>query len=483
MTDKALRDHAPSRDDSFATVVNLCNAARAGDLPRVQQLLHADPALATRTISQNGQLAIQCAAREGHTPIVRLLLEAGANPLQGIYPNRGATSALACARDREHVEIVQLIEEHLEQHPAPQPAPDQAARLLAAVADDDLNAAKELLESDPALANAEANAEAARKLRKEEISANRPAIFPLHLAAQLGLLEMARLLLDVGADPDAAFDMDLGDEGNYRNAGEPLWLAAAGQHRDLCALLLERGADPNAYVFASGPAAERALENGNDEILDLIYSYGGKNFAVAAALCGRMAVPAETMALNPELAPQILWGAALGGNVDLVRLCFTYDLGDLDWFGLLYQPLRGRPSQAELRYADGQRDQLEDKVEILRIILENGADPSARDAKNMTPLHRLAGETSRWTDEEKVPLALLLLDFGADIEACDDELQSTPLGHAARYGHAKLAEYLLERGARTDLPTDEPWAKPLAWAEKQGHDHIAEMLRQRGAER
>ena len=275
MTDKALRDHAPSRDDSFATVVNLCNAARAGDLPRVQQLLNADPALATRTISQNGQLAIQGAAREGHAAIVRLLLEAGANPLQGIYPNRGATSALACARDREHAEIVKLIEEHLEQNPPPQPQPDQAARLLAAVADDDLDAAKELLEADPALANAEANAEAAQKLRGDEIPANRPAIFPLRLASQLGLLDMARLLLEAGADPDAAFDMDLGDEGNYRNAGEPHWLAAAGQHPDHSALLLERGARtdlPENEPWAK-PLAW-AEKRGHDEIVELLRQRG-----------------------------------------------------------------------------------------------------------------------------------------------------------------------------------------------------------------
>jgi len=483
MTGKALREDAPSRDDSFATVVNLCNAARAGDLPRVQEVLRGDPALATRTISQNGQLAIQCAAREGHATIVRLLLEAGADPLQGIYPNRGATSALASARDREHADVVRLIEEHLEQHPPPRPEADKAAHLLAAVADGSLEAVRALLVADPSLAGAEANVEAARKLCAAQIRANRPAIFPLRLAAQLGELESARLLLDAGADPDAAYDMDLGDEGNYRNAGEPLWLAAAGQHRDLCELLLKCGADPNAYVFASGPAAERALENGNDEILDLIYSYGGKNFAVAAALCGHMALPAEAMALKPELASQVLWAAALGGNVDLVRLCLTYDLGEVNWFWVLYQPLRGRPSQAELRYADGRRNQLEDKVEILRLILERGVDPTARDDKNMTPLHRLAGETSRWSDEEKVPFAQLLLDFGADIEACDDELQSTPLGHAARYGHARLAELLLERGARTDLPAEHPWARPLAWAEKHGHDGIAELLHQHGATR
>ena len=360
---------------------------------------------------------------------------------------------------------------------------NQAARLLGAVSDKDLDAARALLEGDPSRAGAEANAEAAQKLCKGKIQANRNDIFPLRLAAQLGQLEMARLLLDAGADPDAAYDMDLGDEGNYRNGGEPLWLAAAGEHRDLCELLLERGADPNAYVFASGPAAERALENGNDEILDLIYSYGGKNFAVAAALCGHMALPAEAMAIKPELAPQVLWAAALGGNVDLVRLCLTYDLDEVNWFWVLYQPLRGRPSQAERRYADGQRDQLEDKVEILRLMLEHGADPTSRDEKNMTPLHRLAGETSRWSDEEKVPLAQLLIVIGAGLEACDDELQSTPLGHAARYGHTRLAELLLERGARTDVPAEQPWARPLAWAEKQGHDDIAELLRQRGATR
>ena len=479
MTGKTLRDQAPSRDDAFVTVVTLCNAAGSGDLMRVQQLLHENPELARRPISQNGQLAVQFAAREGHASVVALLLEAGANPLQGVYPNRRATSALAYARDRNHAEVVRRIEEHLERHPPVEPEPDQTARLLTAVADDDLETAAALLQTDPTLANAEASVEAARTLRAAEIPANRPAIFPLRLAAQLGQFEMARLLLDSGADPDAPHDLDLGDEGTYRNAGEPLWLAASGGHYALCELLLKRGADPNAYVFASGPAAERAMENGDDEILDLLYRYGGKGFAVAAAMCGRIAVPAEVMALQPELAPQILWAAALAGNVDLVRLCFQYDLKELNWFGGIYSVLRGRRRQAQPRYADGQRDELTDKVEILRVVLENGADPKARDSKNMTLLHRLAGETSHWEDEEKISFARLLLDFGADIHARDDELQSTPLGHAARYGHAKLAEFLLERGAQTRLPDDPPWATPLAWAEKHGHDAIAALLRQR----
>ena len=68
----------------------------------------------------------------------------------------------------------------------------------------------------------------------------------------------------------------------------------------------------------------------------------------------------------------------------------------------------------------------------------------------MTLLHRLAGETSHWADDEKLPFAELLLDYGADLETRDDELQSTPLGHACRYGLAKLAALLLEHGASVE---------------------------------
>ena len=290
---------------------------------------------------------------------------------------------------------------------------------------------------------------------------------------------MVALLLDHGADPDAPEGLDLGDEGIYNNAGIPLWRAAKGNHYEVCQRLLAAGADPNAYVFASGPAAERAMENDNDAILDLIYSYGGHSFAVAAALCGRMAVPAEVMHLKPELASEILWGAALSGNLALVRLCYRYDVSGMDSFRTLYQPLRGRRGQAMHRYANGQGDEHADKVEILRLMLAQGADPKATDAKNMTLLHRLAGETSHWADAEKLPFAELFINYGADLETRDDELQSTPLGHACRYGLAQLAALLLEHGASVEPLAGAPWTAPLAWAEQQGHAEIAALLQSR----
>ena len=191
------------------------------------------------------------------------------------------------------------------------------------------------------------------------------------------------------------------------------------------------------------------------------------------------AAPAEVMHLKPELASEILWGAALSGNVALVRLCYRYDVSGMDSFRTLYQPLRGRRGQAMRRYANGQGDEHADKVEILRLMLAQGADPKATDAKNMTLLHRLAGETSHWADAEKLPFAELLINYGADLETRDDELQSTPLGHACRYGLAKLAALLLEHGASGEPLAGAPWTAPLAWAEQQGHAEIAALLQSR----
>ena len=441
------------------TVQQLCDAAQAGDLAQVEEILAQNALLARQPITQNGQLAIQFAAREGYAEVVAALLAAGADPQRGVYPNRRATSALAYARARGYSKIVALIEDFLARQPATEPATGPGPALFAAAAANDLDQARALLAADPTLADHPSH--------------------PLTVAAEKGFAEMVALLLDHGADPDAPEDLDLGDEGIYNNAGIPLWRAAKGSHYEVCQRLLAAGADPNAYVFASGPAAERAMENDNDEILDLIYSYGGHSFAVAAALCGRMAVPAEVMHLKPELASEILWGAALSGNVALVRLCYRYDMSGMDSFRTLYQPLRGRRGQAMRRYANGQGDEHADKVEILRLMLAQGADPKATDAKNMTLLHRLAGETSHWADEEKLPFAELLLDYGADLETRDDELQSTPLGHACRYGLAKLAALLLEHGASAEPLAGAPWTAPLTWAEQQGHTEIAALLQSR----
>ena len=105
-------------------------------------------------------------------------------------------------------------------------------------------------------------------------------------------------------------------------------------------------------------------------------------------------------------------------------------------------------------------------------------DPNLPNWQRVTPLHNICSIGDKYAPgPNRVELAEMFLEFGADINARDEEYRSTPLGWAARNGLADMVALLLEKGAAVSLPDDEPWATPLAWAEKRGHSDIAAMLR------
>jgi ankyrin repeat protein len=105
--------------------------------------------------------------------------------------------------------------------------------------------------------------------------------------------------------------------------------------------------------------------------------------------------------------------------------------------------------------------------------MDNGMNPNHMNWQHVTLLHDM-------TRRGNIPKARLLLDHGADINAADEEYRSTPLGLAARWGHAKMVAFLLERGADTNKAAA-PWATPLAWARKKGFRIIASDLERAGA--
>lgn len=90
-------------------------AAKMGDFKRVQELLNDDPGLVNIVPHYDGYysgLPLRNAAAAGHTQVVRLLLERGANPNQpepGIAPQGGALHA---AIGSKHFDIVKLLLEH-----------------------------------------------------------------------------------------------------------------------------------------------------------------------------------------------------------------------------------------------------------------------------------------------------------------------------------------------------------------------------------
>lgn len=73
------------------------------------------------------------------------------------------------------------------------------------------------------------------------------------------------------------------------------------------------------------------------------------------------------------------------------------------------------------------------------------------------------------------------IDHGANLHARDEDICSTSLGWAAKFGQKPMVELLLQRGARPNLPEDLPWATPRAWAERRGHTEIVDLLQLRGA--
>jgi ankyrin repeat protein len=102
------------------------------------------------------------------------------------------------------------------------------------------------------------------------------------------------------------------------------------------------------------------------------------------------------------------------------------------------------------------------------LLLKHGMDPDHMNWHYTTLLHHCAADGD-------IPKVRLLLDYGATLDAIDEEYRSTPLGMAARWGRKDMVQLLLERGADPDVAGDS-WATPLAWARRKDHRDVESLL-------
>jgi len=314
----------------------------------------------------------------------------------------------------------------------------------------------------------------------------------LTIAVDHNRADILQLLLDCGVDPDerTRYEFVGGDEIAF-TSGMPLNRCAASGKHELAELLLKRGANPNASVYASGDAVFTAYSRGDEKMIELLARYGGVPCATTAGLYRRTELARKMIAGNAAyrlerggtLTEELLWGAACGGDPEVVKLALEgvdWRRDDPRWFEILEQPLRiwrhGPLSQAWDRNT---------YLTCFRLVLER-CDPDLRGRMagprpfGLTMLHNVCGAREHVTTDERVAFTTMLLDAGARLDLRDDLLKSTALGWACRWGRIELVKLLLARGADPIELDAEAWATPRAWAEKMKHHDALLLLRQHG---
>ncbi|KAI9757027.1 MAG: hypothetical protein M1835_000685 [Candelina submexicana] len=192
-----------------------------------------------------------------------------------------------------------------------------------------------------------------------------PGVTPLHIAADMGLLEICKLLIDAKADPHA--------HNTLRRT--PLHLAAKHGRAAVCKLLIDAGADVHALTMRKATPLHLAAEGGHDTTCALLINSGA---------------PIDASTSDGHTS---LHSAAERAHVEALKTLLTSgaDKNATDTEGST--PLHYATRKGFLR--------------VLQLLLHVGANPNIRDHQGRAPIH-IASE------EDKVVMAEELLKNGGD---------------------------------------------------------------------
>lgn len=284
----------------------------------------------------------------------------------------------------------------------------------------------------------------------------------LTLACYKGHLEMARFLLDAGADQEHKTDemhtalmeasmdghvevaellLDSGAQVNMPSDSfeSPLTLAACGGHVALASLLLSRGANLEEVNDEGYTPLMEASREGHEEMVSILLSHG-----------------ANVNAITEETRETALTLAACGGFMECCKLLI--DAGAKLEFGC---------STALMEAAQ------EGHLELVTYLIQQGASVDSQTSSGSTAL-------SYACEHGRTDVADALLSAGAFLEH-ESEGGRTPLMKACRAGHICTVQYLLSRGANMNKLTRNKEHTSLSLACLYGHSAIVELLLIQGA--
>lgn len=293
---------------------------------------------------------------------------------------------------------------------------------------------------------------------------------PLWHAVHAGKIEAVKLLVEAGADVNAG-------------GWPPLCRAVDENNTAIAEYLIDHGANVNAYPIDDGwgPLQETAAVSKSVEMAKLLIARG--------ADINSEIYPALSIAINSERKDLCEFLIQSGADVNgkdrwgHTPLHYAIRSDDSDFMNILI----ANGAEVNIKHPGGyspyythsagetllQHAALTGRTEAVKLLLEAGADISAKDDRGRTVLHRAAELADR-------DIVELLLDKGDRIDEKDDESGFTALHHAARFGNKSAAEVLIARGA--DINTrDNQGHTPLYFAVNIDYK-LAELLINKGAD-
>jgi ankyrin len=422
---------------------NLASAARNRDWATVRGLVKQRADVNTRL--GDGTTALHWTVHWDAVETARLLIDAGANvnaaddlgvaPLSLASTNGNAAMAAALLKAGADPNAARVSGET----PIMTAARTGSAEIVKLLASSgaDVNAAEKTRRQTALMwAVAERHVGVVRVLlehRADVHARSSSGFMPLLFASQQGDLEAARLLLAAGADVKATAEdgsdallvaIDSAIEGLFEPA------KADGRHQALAFYLLEHGANPNAISAGRTPlhAAVWTLQP------DLV-----------KALFARGADPNARLKKRMPRVGRFLGGAFSVNQVGATPLWLAAHLAD---------------------------------VPMMRLLVENGADPLMASEDGSTPLMMAVGLDNSegwerhgipWHGERAVLLNMYLeaakyaVELGADVNAVS-KTGLTALHAAALVGGNDLVDFLAGHGAKVNVK-DNKGRTPLAVAE------------------